>query len=244
MATFVSKDCKAWVGQYALHGRLNRIDLSDSTDALDETVFGADSRTHKPGLSVIAASYAGFFEADGTGAVDDALQAVRGASNTIVSLAPTTGAVGERCFTFRAMHSEIQREGSIGELALINASAVASGGEPLVPGYVLHNGTQTATGTGTAVEVGAVGASQYVYAALHILTVSGTSPTLDVVVQSDDGSGMGTPTSRITFSQATAAGTQWATPVAGAITDTYWRASFTLGGTSPSFEFVLVLGII
>jgi hypothetical protein len=243
MATFVSKDCKAWVGQYALHGSLNRIDLSDATEPQDETVFGSDSRIHKPGLAVIAASYAGFFSA-GTGEIDDALQAVRGTGDTIVSLAPTTGAVGERCYTFRALHSEIRREGQVGELALINAAAVSSSGDPLVPGYVLHNDTQTATGTGTAVEAGAVAASQFLYAALHVLSASGTAPTLDVVVQSDDGSGMATPTNRITFTQVTAAGTQWATPVAGAITDTFWRPSFTIGGTSPSFEFVLVIGII
>lgn len=245
MATIVSKTCKAWVDRYALHGSLNRIELSDGTEPLDQTRFGDSSRINKPSLSVIAASYAGFFEADGTSAIDDALQAVRGTADKIVSLAPTTGAAGERCYTFRSLQSEIRREGSVGELFLINASAVGSAGDLLVPGYVGHAGSVSASGNGTAYELGAVSATQSVYAALHVLSKSGTSPTLDVIVQSDDASAFTTPTSRITFAQQTAEGAVWGSPASGAITDTWWRVNYTIGGTgSPSFDFVLVIGII
>jgi hypothetical protein len=244
MPTVVSTDCKAWVDRYALHGRLNAINMEDATDAVEETVFGDNTRKNKPGLGVVTASYAGFFEADGAEKIDDALQAVRGTNNVIVSLAPTDGAVGERCYTFRAMHTELTREFPVGGMAVINAAAAASSGEDPVPGYVLHNATVTATGTGTAVNIGAVASGEYLYAALHVLSASGTSPTLDVVVQSDDASGFGTPTTRITFAQQTTENAVWATRVAGPITDAWWRASHTIGGTSPSFEYVLVVGII
>lgn len=245
MATFVSKDCKAWIDKYALHGRLNRIALSDTNEPKAETAFGNNSQIHKPGLAVIAASYAGFFESDGASKIDDAMSAVRGQANVVVSLAPTTGAAGERCFTLRALQSEIQREGQVGELFLINAAAVGSSGEPPVPGTVLHNATITATGVGAGFNLGPVGAGQKLYAALHVLSASGTSPTLDVVVQSDaDGDFSIGATPRITFAQATAAGAQWGTPVSGSITDPHYRISYTVGGTTPSFEFVVVVGII
>jgi hypothetical protein len=245
MSTVVSTDCKAWVDRYALHGRLNAINMEDATDAVEETVFGDNTRKNKPGLGVVTASYAGFFEADGAKKIDDALQAVRGTNNVIVSLAPTTGAVGERCYTFRTVHTEITREFPVGGMAVINAAAAASSGEDPVPGYVLHNATVIATGTGTAVNIGAVASDQYLYAALHVLSASGTSPTLDVVVQSDaDGDFALGATNRITFAQQTAETAVWATRVAGPITDTWWRASHTIGGTSPSFEYVLIVGII
>jgi hypothetical protein len=73
----------------------------------------------------------------------------------------------------------------------------------------------------------------------------GTSPTLDVIVQSDDASGFPSATNRITFTQATGFTAEYATPVAGAITDDWWRVNFTIGGTaSPNFTFICVIGIL
>jgi len=63
------------------------------------------------------------------------------------------------------------------------------------------------------------------------------------VVQSDDAQAFLSPTDRITFAQATAIGAQWATPVSGAITDDWWRLSYTIGGTNPSFMVIVVVGI-
>ncbi len=76
-----------------------------------------------------------------------------------------------------------------------------------------------------------------------MVAASGTTPTLDVTIESDDGVGMGSPTTRINFAQATAIGAQWATPVAGAIADDWWRVAYTLGGASPSFTFICIIGI-
>jgi hypothetical protein len=42
----------------------------------------------------------------------------------------------------------------------------------------------------------------------------------------------------------TALGSQFATRVAGPITDDWWRASFTVGGSAtPTFTLALVMGI-
>jgi hypothetical protein len=89
-----------------------------------------------------------------------------------------------------------------------------------------------------------VSASQKMYAALHVRSVSGTNPTLDVVVQSDT-VGFPSATSRITFSQATATTNRHQfSSVAGAITDDYWRVSYTIGGTgTPTFSFAVTVGI-
>ena len=80
------------------------------------------------------------------------------------------------------------------------------------------------------------------YAGLHITAASGTTPTLVVKVQSDDNAGFTSATDRITFTSANSIGGQWSS-VAGAVTDDYWRVTWTVGGTSPSFTFVVALGI-
>jgi len=53
---------------------------------------------------------------------------------------------------------------------------------------------------------------------------------------------MTSATSRMVFAQATGITSEWL-PLAGAITDDYWRLAVTVGGTTPSFNYVVVLGI-
>jgi hypothetical protein len=95
------------------------------------------------------------------------------------------------------------------------------------------------------VELGAVAAGQRVYAALHVIDpVSGTSPTLDVTLKSAALVGFGSPTTRLTFTQATEP-TSELLSAAGAITDEFWRVDFSIGGTdTPTFPFIVVVGIL
>lgn len=135
-------------------------------------------------------------------------------------------------------------EGTVGELAMASHSAVSSG--VVARGLLLHPAAtqRTASGTGTAREMGAVSATQRLYAALHVPIVAGTTPSLTVKVQSDDGAGFGSPTDRVTFTAETdgTVGYQWGS-VAGAVTDTFWRAIWTISGTNPQFNFAVTAGI-
>ncbi|SCL43268.1 hypothetical protein GA0074692_6797 [Micromonospora pallida] len=76
-----------------------------------------------------------------------------------------------------------------------------------------------------------------------MLSIAGTAtPSVTVTIQSDDAAGMATPTDRLTFTAATVAGGQ-TLRLAGPITDTYYRATWTVSGTTPSFLFVVALGL-
>jgi hypothetical protein len=87
---------------------------------------------------------------------------------------------------------------------------------------------RTANGAGSAVEAADKGVARLL---LDVTARSGTTPTLDVVIQtSHDGT---TWRTAHTFTQATATGQQRA---AFAI-DRFVRASWTVGGTTPSFTF-------
>ena len=67
--------------------------------------------------------------------------------------------------------------------------------------------------------LGAVGASEALYAAFHVIS-SGT--TITVALQSDDNAGFSSPTVRATLGPITTAGATWVR-VAGPFTDTYYR---------------------
>jgi hypothetical protein len=117
---------------------------------------------------------------------------------------------------------------------------------PLVRGFVLEPGTtaRTATGAATGFVAGAALATQYVYAVLHVFSAT-AGDTLDVIIESDaDGNFAAGATTRFTFTQATGITSQYIARLAGAVTDTYWRCLWTIGGDDPSFKFACSLGIL
>lgn len=239
MASFVLRDPKLWLQQYRLDSSLNQLALTDGVEALDDSAFGDATRTHKPGISSVAMSYAGFFEA-GTDLIDDVINVARGTENQILSVGPITGAEGERAFTFRALHTDVRREGRHGALALVNVSAAGSSGEPLVVGAVMASRTVigSASGSGAVVLLGPVGADQKVYLALHVLSISGGA--VSGTLKSASTIGMGSAATRLTTASHTTPGAQWLS-AAGPITDSYWRFDFTHTGAA---TFVVVAGIV
>lgn len=105
------------------------------------------------------------------------------------------------------------------------------------------NGTDPSEKTPVSYDVWEAG--KYLYAAMHVTAVSGTNPTLDMIIRSDELVGMASPTTRFTFTQKTAIGAQWMTPISADIIDTYFQASFEIGGTDdPSFTVAVILAMI
>lgn len=122
-------------------------------------------------------------------------------------------------------------EGTVGELAMSKITAKTSTG-PLVRGVRLFPPSTpvTATVNGTGRQLGALSATQTLYAAMHVLSRTGTL-SMTLSIQSDDNAGFTTPTNRITsFTAATGRTYQWGS-VAGAVTDDYWRAVLTCTGS-------------
>lgn len=162
-----------------------------------------------------------------------------------ISVPPAGATAGSVAYTFNARQfSYSPLQAGAGELAMASLSG-AGEGSPVVRGTLMNTPATaiTATGTTAAQQLGAVTSSQRLYAALHVLSASGTSPTMDVVIESDDNGSFTSGVTRLTLTQATGITSQWSS-VAGAITDDYWRASITIGGTdTPTFTYALVLGI-
>ena len=217
----------------------SQVALDLSAEAKDSTCLGHTTRRRKGGLKDTALSAAGFFEA---AEPDATLFAAAGASDKIITVSHSQ-TIGNIAYFLKALLGEYEPfGGSVGDLAGFRLNAGCSDGD-LIRATLMEFDTETASANGTGRQLGAVSASQSVYAALHILTVSGTSPTLDLKIQSDDNASFTSATDRITFSQATAVGAQFGS-LAGAITDDYWRAVWTIGGTDdPTFRFAVSVGI-
>lgn len=246
----VLTDCRILAGGNDFSGDMNAVALEYGVDLHDGTTFGKTTRINKPGLKSVVASSEGLYDPNGPTASDAVIfTEVGGTGEVAVTISPTS-ADGEIAFMFRAVHGEYGPSGEMGDLAAFSVTFEGADGVPHIRGRVLRaalrdedtgdfTNSATATGTGTARQQGAVAAGKKLYGALHVLSGSGT---LDVVVQSDDGAGFASPTTRLTFAQKSAAGWDWQ-ELAGPITDTWYRVSFTIGGITPSFDFVVAIGI-
>jgi hypothetical protein len=244
MANFVWLDAKAYQAGADLTGAMNKVTARASVEEKPATTFGSAGWVERKGsLKSAEVTVAGFWDAGSAGLVDDRAFADLGNSIpfTVIPTAGTTA--GDLAYLTRAVETEYSAFDQLGEL--IPFAVKAAGDVPLVRGQVLHPGAtaRTATGSGTAIQVGAVASPQRMYACLHVLSIAGTAtPTLTVRLQSAPTSGFAAPTTQATFTAATVVGGQF-TSVAAPVTDTWWRADWTISGTTPSFLFALAVGV-
>lgn len=238
--THILKDQKIWFDGYDLTGQSNAIGLDYGVEAKDATVLGNDTRVNVAGLLSVAASVQGFWNAD----EDQALFDNVGAAGKVLTFG-NSGTEGSLVYMFPALLGQLQMDGQIGEILPFSLNAGARGN--LVRGTLMENDTNvTATQYGTARNLGAVSASQKLYAGLHVLGANGSGDsTLDITVESDSADDFtGSETEQIAFTQVTGAVGSQFVEVNGAITDTWLRVVATLGGTSPDYDFVVSLGIL
>ena len=242
MPTEVLKDVKIYYEELDLSGQSNEGALEYEVEPLDDTVFGDTTRSAKGGLLSCSMVVSGFVDLDEAGQ-DERLFAELNTQGEVMSIIFQGEAENNVGYMFQPLLHQYDLTGELGTLFAFEIEATNRGAKLIRATMLGAELTATANGTSTARQLGAVTASQRVYAAIHVLSVSGSSPTLNVLLRSDDSSGMGTPTTQITFSEATAAISQFLS-AAGAIDDDWWDISFTITGGSPSFRFVVIVGIL
>ena len=172
--------------------------------------------------------------------INTGTQGLEARSIVLGSTVGSTAYLGDSLFT-----SYTPVEGEPGGLAMGKLACTYSG--VVARGQLAHpaNTARGSSAAGTAIQLGAVSATQRLYAALHVANASGTAAdqTLIVKIQSDDNSSFTSATDRITFTTASGL-TEQITSVAGAITDDYWRAQWTIAGAgTESFLFGVTFGV-
>lgn len=246
MATYALNDVDILAGGLDLSCFSNQVQLETTVAEVDATTFCSGGWTvpiagrRSSMLTASGPTDMATATASQQSAVDEIL-AVTNGTEYVLSLVPmgsSVGAVGY--FTRGVLMSRTVLQGSVGDLATHSVSF--GGNQPVIRGTVDTASTITSTGSSAGAQLGAVSATQRVWAAVHFLTAGGTTPSITVKVQSDNNSGFTSPTDRITFTAANAKGAQFGSTL-GAITDDYWRATWTVSGTSPSFETRVLIGI-
>ena len=239
------QDMSLLVGGLEVAGHGKNVDLSTTVAALDTSDLAGTGWTELIGGLKSSTVSLGLMQDNAASSVDETAWALLGTADVPHSIV-TNSADGSTAYLFRGVPlSYTPTMSAVGELAMTQISGQSSSGG-IVRGNLIHPGSasRTASGVGTGRQLGAVIAGKSLYVALHVLSASGSTPSLTVIVQSDDNGSFTTPTTRVTFTAATTGNTyQWGS-VAGAITDDYWRISYTISGSGPAFSFAVTAGIL
>jgi len=240
MANTVLTNAGLWVAEYNLSGDANMLSLGAAAELLDDTVIGDTFRSRVGGLKKFAFHAEGFWN----DTWDLSAFTETGFANVPVTITPGATTAGSTAFLgLMSQGDYTPHNASVGELSKFSISGEGVG-VPIARGQVLLNGTVGSSSAGTSCLIGAATAGQTLCMSLHVLSVTGTSPTLSVAIQSDDNVGFTSPITVATFATAVPASNlyQFLT-LAGPRTDTYYRVNYTVGGTGPGFTFVAAVGI-
>lgn len=242
LTPLVLDDVSIWLSSADLSGYSNKITLPVVVEALDSTTFASDGwKERVGGLIDMSGSVEGFWEAGDDTMPDDLFWSGLGGNAHPLTCVPSGGDAGDVAYLTKVFEARYDLSGQMGQLV---AWAVdLQGNASVARGQIAHAATAvTSSGTGTAIQVGAVATGQRMYANLHALAVTGASPAMTVTVQSAASSSFTSATTRITFTSVTDVGGQ-ASSVVGSITDQWWRVLWSVAGTTPSITFAVALGV-
>ncbi|SNY29050.1 hypothetical protein [Paractinoplanes atraurantiacus] len=244
MPKFVLQNVRLFTGSADLTTVNNKVEVKAEAETQDTTAFvpTGDVWTEVlAGLRSCELNAEGQWEALDNSRVDNVSFGDLG-TITPWTICPAGAAVGALAYLTGTLRTSYELGGSVGDVAPWTADG--KGSTPLVRGVIAHPpGTaRTANGSGTAIQLPAIAAGQSLYIASHVQSVAGTTPSLTVRVESDDANGFASPTTQATFTAATGLTSQLIR-VPGPITDTWWRAAWTITGTAPSFLFTTAFGI-
>ena len=245
-----------------LSGDSNVVNVNLGAQMLNDTVFGDTAESNKAGLLTAQFGCQGFWNVGSNpDKVDTRLFADQGSDDKVLAIFPdgaTEGSVTDRGYATlvtQARYSPFNgaRHGALLPYMVdfrtrgrrvVQASPLKTALNPASP--------ITASWTGTAYQIGAITGEdlviptpqRYLYAGIHVVRAFADSGfSLAVTIQSDDNAGFSSPTARVTFATKTDVGAEYATRVAGPITDSWWRCNGTLAGVDASALVLVWMGI-
>ena len=239
MAKLVLTNALIALGGYNLRSQSNQVGINYEADAVNSDTFANDTHTFEGGLKVAAISAAGLWEAE----YPDRELFEKIGSGILMTVAPGIAA-GDIAYFHNALAIQYNPNAQIGQMFGFTLATAAQ--DRLLRGSLMeYQIGVAANANGTGRQLGAVAAGQSIYCGLHVTAAPGTTPSLTVIVESDDNAGFTTPTTRITMTAAGAGNSVSAElkSLAGAITDDYWRLRWTVSGSGLGFNFIGSLAI-
>lgn len=228
---------KLYAAEFDITSFCNSVALPMTPDKHEVTVFGG-GRAYMPGLQSGGFTISGFTEF-GAGKIEKIMRTLRGQIDKPVTCVPQGATVANPAVFMSASFSGYEFGGPHGNPNAFSWNGGTSKWQSL-RGFLEEPGItpRTTTGNSTNQQLGAVAANQFLYAAVHVISATGT---MDLIVESDNAAGFTTPVTVLTFPQFTAVGSS-IMRVAGPFVDDFFRFKWTLA-SSPSFTFVAVFAV-
>lgn len=246
MATFVGVHNKIYLGHLDLTCHTRSVNFGALTRSMqDATTFCDGGYTAvKPGLISGQATIEGYQDWDAD-VLDDEISIAQLGSQYPITVLPNesgTVAVGDPAWLSRGVVATLNPMGGAkGEMAAFTIESAYD--TAIVQGVVAHTATAvTTSGSDSGVVLAGPAAGESLYAALHV-TAFDSLTSCSVVVETDDGAGFGSATSRITFSDVTGTTSEWASAAGSFSSETHVRVRYTVVG-SGSITFVVAVGVI
>lgn len=232
MATFVANNVTAYAGPYDMTTDLNKLSLKGMAAELDSTTFqppgaaNAGWRTRVGGLKDVDAALDGLWQSGTSQAIDPQAFANLGVSDTVLTVSPT-GVAADPCYILQGNEFDYSQGTQVGSLYPFKLGIKGSNAQGLIRAQLAAaSQAKSATGQlGSILTMTGPSASQYVYGSVHLMGTPGT--TITIKIQSATLIGFGSPTDRITIGPLTTAGGTFATRLAGAVTDGFWRMTIS-----------------
>lgn len=237
MATLTLRDATVFGAGYDFSADLNEVGLDFSCTELDDSAFGDTFRSRIGGMADSDFMMKGWWQSASLNAPDPQITTNFSVANTVMTISPD-GTDGSVAYFMRRISLDYSIGDKVDTVLPFSLTGKGSDGYGPQRGKLLKPKTTVSGNTnGTAVQLGAVSSTAYLYTSIHVFS-AGT--TCDVIVESDDNSGFTSGTTRSTTT-VTAAGGTWVTRVAGAITDDWWRVR--TANVTGSFSIAVAVGI-
>lgn len=246
MVTLSFVDVEILAGPFRLTGRSNAVSLAFTRPALDVTNFDSGSWEESiAGMKKTAASVDGHYDASAieTGGLtlDEQLFGEMSSGQFPLTVAPTK-TDGGVAYVAGATRGSLKMFGTIGEVAPFSSNMWGDGqagrGNLIQPA----SSTVSASANGNGIQLGAVASGETLLLSYHVLSLDGTTPTIDITFESDDNAGF-TTAATVHNTGAISIPSGALVTVAGPITDDYHRVTWTLGGTDPVVRFAAAVAI-
>ncbi len=246
MAALALIDAEILAGPLRMGTVSNQVSLDLEADQLDTTRFtSAGWMESIAGLKDAMVEVSGFFDAapPETGALgpDAQLWSELGATQVPVTICPSAADLSV-AYIVPTKRGSVDLFGKVGEVAPFASSMWGDGA--VARGQLIHpaNVVRSAGGTGSTSILGTVASGRSLVVAIHVLTVTGTTPALTITVQRDDNGGFASPTTVTTLGPVSAP-TSSLVAAPGPITpDDRYRITWTLTGTTPTARFAVAVG--
>jgi len=242
MAFVATHNSRITIGDREWSGDLTSVDSSSNVDVIETTTLADTSKNYIPGLNSGTLVCNGLIDSASASSANSQWQdlyAIRGDSDGVPAIVALEGFTADKkVWVAQVTETSWTNTSSVAGAVSFTLNLETTGDHGQGVSLFDPGTAKTATATGTVVDNSASSSTGAV-ANLCVVTASGTSPTLDVVIQhSADNVSYST---LITYTQATGTTSERKTVASGTTINRYLKVVATIGGTSPSFNFAVGL---